>query len=105
MAGALQLEVIAAREMARPALGKPLRRLGVVAEQGLADIAARRARERDQSFGRAFFLKPRTRNLAPAPMLVAQPGAREQVAQALIAGARRAKKQDAERLVSIGLVL
>ena len=95
LAGALHLEVVAAGKELRPALrASRSRGLAVVGER--APARRRRAAapgQRDQASVR--LLQPLARDLGAPAVLVAQPGAREQVAQAQIA--RRATRTAASR--------
>ncbi len=102
LAGALQLDVVAAGKEPRPVLRQPLGGLAVVGEERLPDVARRRPGKRDQAFA---VLQPLAGKLGPAPVLVAQPGARQQVAEAQIPGARGAQQEQAVGLLPVGLVL
>src|SRR4051812_2140210 len=76
----------------------------VAAQQCLANVAVRCARERDEAL-RTALLQPGSGNLGARPMLILQPGAREQLAQAQVACPRLAKEQQPVRLVTVRLVL
>src|SRR5438067_2465792 len=78
LAGALQLDVIAAREKLRPAPRDPLGVLGMVRKERRGELAAEEPGKRDQAV--AAGLEPAWRDERPAAMLVREPGAREQFA-------------------------
>jgi len=99
--GALQLEVVAAGKQACP-FGGDLPGATRVLEQRGADLARDRARQRDQAFGPLG--EPALPHLGAAAVLVLQPGARQQLGQPEIPGARLHQQKQAVRLVALGLV-
>ena len=102
--GALQFDVIAAGKKLRPVAREALGEGRLIREQGLAHVAGCRRGEGNQALSAAF-LQPAARDLRLRAVLVAQPGARQQLAQPEIAGARSTKQQHAVRLVPVGIVL
>ncbi len=104
LAVALHFEVVAAGKQACPAARQLLGRLGLPADERLADVAGAGAGERDQAVGRRL-LQPGAREFGTPAALIVQPGARQQAAQPEVARARGAQQEQAEGLVAVGVVL
>ena len=101
--GALQLEVVGAREERAPFRGELLRRGRVPGRERRADVAGERARERDQAV-RAAVGEPALADLRAPAVLVLEVGAAEQVGEPEVAGARADEEEQAMRLVAVGFV-
>ena len=102
--GTLQLDVIAAGKELRPIAREALGEGRLIREQGLADVAGRRRGQGNQAVS-AVFSQPAAGDLRLRAVLVAQPGARQQLAEPAVPGARSAEQQHAMRLVPVGFVL
>ncbi len=100
-AGALQLDVVAAREHMRPLARQGQRRYRVAGVQRLADVAAAATRQHDQA---VLALQPFTADLGPALALVGQERARQQFAQVQVALVVAHQQQHAKRLGGIVVV-
>ena len=99
----LQLEVVTLREQCVPAAGKGTRLRPVAGDERLPHVAEVRTRKRDEPFG-ADFGEPTARNFGASPILVAAIGPAQEIAQAQIAFARLAQKQQTVGLVAITIV-
>src|SRR5690606_14722684 len=103
LAGPLDLEVEGARKARGPAPGGALGGLGLAREQGAADFAGARARERDQPVVRALaaLVEPGGIDLAPPTPFVLEPGARDQFAEPQVARMVAREQQQPARPVTI----
>jgi hypothetical protein len=81
---ALQLDIEAVREDARPALGVASGRLVVAGRKGDADVALLRAGQREQPFGKPAF-EPLNLDFRAAAILVREPRLGQQLAEVQIA--------------------
>ena len=100
--GTLQLEIEPSGKEPRPLHCEPFRRLPVILQKSGRDIALHRPGESDEAFG--AFAEPGLAQLGAAPVLVLEPGARQELGQPEIARARLREQQQPVGLVALGLV-
>ena len=100
-AGALQLDVVAAREQVRPLARQRQRRHGIAGVQRLAHVAAAPARQGDQPL---LSLQPFAADLRAALALVCQEGLGQQFAEIEIALMVAHQQQQAKRLGRVVIV-